>query len=335
MFKKPTLLYLFLSLACYCRAGELELVWVKKILNLAPHNAFTDLTIHNGKWFCVFREGSSHAPGSNGTIRIIQSSDGEFWSNAGVISEKGVDLRDPKISVTPEGRLMILMGGSIYEGEESPGRRKLISARTRVSFSTNGTDWTSPQPVSIPDNNWLWRVSWHKGVGYGFSYNTGVPLEKMKITLWRTKDGINYEKIVSPQTPTNCYPDEATIRFLSDDTMIALVRNDCDIGPAYIGISKPPYEQWRFINSGKPVQGPNFIIVDNMMVYSGRDFAPGPCTVVGFMTTEKCTPVINLPSRGDTSYPGIVWYNNHLWVSYYSTHEDRTSIYLAKLRIKK
>jgi len=46
------------------------------------------------------------------------------------------------------------------------------------------------------------------------------------------------------------------------------------------------------------------------------------------------TKLIKLPSGGDTSYPGLVWHNDMLYVSYYSSHEGKTSIYLAKLKIK-
>ncbi len=333
MLKKLLLLFLLNTL---CYGAEIELVQVKKIWDLAPHNAFTDLIIHKDLWYCVFREGSSHVPGSNGTVRIIRSVDGENWKNAAVISENGVDLRDPKVSIMPDGRLMLLIGGAIYGNTDSQQRRKLVSHQTRVSFSKDGVEWTPPQSISISAMNWLWRVTWNKDVGYGFSYTTGVPLNKMALTLWRTTDGINYTKSASPQLPTNCYPNETTIRFLSDDSMVSLIRNENKNGPAFIGLSKPPYDDWRFVSAGKPVQGPNFIILpDGLMAYSGRDFTPSAQTVVGFMTLEKCVPEVILPSKGDTSYPGMVWHNNYLWVSYYSTHEDKTSIYLAKLKVKK
>ena len=39
------------------------------------------------------------------------------------------------------------------------------------------------------------------------------------------------------------------------------------------------------------------------------------------------------PSSGDCSYPGLVWHDRLLWMSYYSTHEGHTAIYLATVRI--
>jgi hypothetical protein len=47
-------------------------------------------------------------------------------------------------------------------------------------------------------------------------------------------------------------------------------------------------------------------------------------------TLTKC---LKFPSRKDTSYAGIVWSKGLLWMNYYSSHEDKTSIYLAKIHI--
>jgi hypothetical protein len=46
------------------------------------------------------------------------------------------------------------------------------------------------------------------------------------------------------------------------------------------------------------------------------------------------TKLLKLPSGRDTSYPGLVWHDGMLYVSYYSGHEGKTSIYLAKLRVE-
>jgi len=47
----------------------------------------------------------------------------------------------------------------------------------------------------------------------------------------------------------------------------------------------------------------------------------------------KLSEFLRLPSGGDTSYPGMVLHDGILWVSYYASHEGKTSIYLAKVRI--
>jgi hypothetical protein len=45
------------------------------------------------------------------------------------------------------------------------------------------------------------------------------------------------------------------------------------------------------------------------------------------------TEFLTLPSGDDTSYAGMVWHDNFLWVSYYSSHEDKTSVYFAKVSL--
>ena len=49
--------------------------------------------------------------------------------------------------------------------------------------------------------------------------------------------------------------------------------------------------------------------------------------------TGKLTEFLKLPSGGDTSYAGLVFHDGLLWVSYYSSHEGKTSIYLAKVQL--
>ena len=45
------------------------------------------------------------------------------------------------------------------------------------------------------------------------------------------------------------------------------------------------------------------------------------------------TECLQLPSGGDTSYAGLVEHDELIWVSYYSSHEDKTAIYLAKVEV--
>ena len=49
--------------------------------------------------------------------------------------------------------------------------------------------------------------------------------------------------------------------------------------------------------------------------------------------TGKLTELLALPSGGDSSYPGLVWHEGTLFMSYYSSHEGKTAIYLARVRL--
>ncbi len=118
-----------------------ELVSVEKIWDRAPHNAFTDLIRWHDRWYCTFREAEAHV-GGDGRIRVLESADGRRWEPVALLAEEGVDLRDPKLSITPDDRLMIVAGGSVYRGT-----RTLMGRQPRVAFSRDGRRWTAPRRV--------------------------------------------------------------------------------------------------------------------------------------------------------------------------------------------
>src|SRR5262249_21703454 len=140
-----------------------QIVSVARIWDRAPHNAFTDLLRWRGRWYCVFREAEGHV-GGDGKLRVLESADGQAWQPAALVAEEGIDLRDPHLSVTPDDRLMIVAGGSVYRGTKT-----LLGRQPRVAFSKDGRAWTPPRRV-LAEGDWLWRVTWHEGRAYGVSY---------------------------------------------------------------------------------------------------------------------------------------------------------------------
>lgn len=316
---------LSLLLPTASQAAEPEIVSVQKIWDVAPHNAFTDLIRFKGKWFCTFRESQAHV-GGNGKIRLITSTDGDHWTSAALLEEEGVDLRDPKLSITPDGRLMLTIGGSYYEG------KKLLNRRPRVSFSPDGSTWSTPEPV-LADGDWLWRVTWSPdGHAYGTSYRND-PGKPWTLTLFRSADGLKYEKLTELAVPGQ--PNETTLRFLSDGSMMALVRREGGNTRGWIGTSpKPPYTDWSWHEIPERLGGPNFIqLPDGALWAAGRQYDKPYKMHLARMTATTYEPALLFPSGGDCSYPGLVLHDGLLWISYYSSHEGKTSIYLAKVKL--
>lgn len=311
-------------------AAPPQLLSVKKIWDQGSHNAFTDLIRYKGQWFCTFREADDHV-GGDGKLRILKSKDGENWESAALLEETGVDLRDPKLSVAANGKLMIVAGGSIYQGT-----KVLKGRRPRVSFSDDGQRW-SPLERVLAEGDWLWRVTWHKGKAYGVSYTidaAGVPgSSDWAVKLYESKDGVDWSLVTKLDVPGR--PNETTLRFLANDDCVAFVRREAEDKQAWIGVSKPPYREWRWTPSGSQVGGPDFLVLKgNSMIGGGRLYGPDRKnqTAIGPMTLESYKPELTLPSSGDNSYPGFVWQDGVLWMSYYSSHEGKTSIYLARVR---
>ena len=83
-----------------------------------------------------------------------------------------------------------------------------------------------------------------------------------------------------------------------------------------------------------PVGGPEFAILPGgrmvavVRLYNGRQ-RTSICSIDPAAATLAET--LALPSGGDTSYAGLVFHEGLLWVSYYSSHEEKTAIYLAKV----
>ncbi len=300
------------------------LVSVRRIWNRAPHSAFTDLVRFRGKWLCVFREAQGHA-GDAGRIRVLESPDCGAWKTAALLSERGVDLRDPKLSVAPGGRLMLVCGGTAAGG--SPGRRP------RVSFSGNGLTWTPLAPV-LAEGDWLWRVTWFRGKAYGVTYRLRSR-RVWTISLVSSGEGTIYREVC--RLAVTGKPNEATIRFRPDGEALALVRREGGSKRAWIGKSRHPYTRWEWHETGHRVGGPNFIILPGGALWAaGRRYGPeGPRTMIARMDEASLHPVWDLPSGGDCSYPGLAAFAGRFRVSYYSSHEGKSAIYLATLRFAK
>lgn len=334
MFPCPALL--LACLACVLQdepmpasSGAPRLVESRRIWDAAPHSAFTDLVRFEDGWLCTFREGERHVHGADGRIRVLASQDGREWESVALLPEAGVDLRDPKLSVTPDGRAMLVMGGSIY-AEGQPTRR-----RPRVAFSADGRNWGELQPV-LAEGDWLWRVTWHDGRAFGVSYVASA--ENWQLKLFASDDGLDYELVCPLEVPGR--PSEATLRFLPDETLQALVRRDAEEEQAWIGTSRTPYASWEWRSAGMALGGPDFLVVPGRGTWAAgrqrtRDEAGASAnrTVLGRLTATGFEPELCLPSGGDTSYPGMVWFEDELWMSYYSSHEGPTSIYVARIEL--
>jgi hypothetical protein len=322
-------------------ASEPRLVKVSKIWDQGPHNAFTDLIRWRDRWYCTFREADAHV-GGNGRLRVLSSADGERWESVALIAEDGIDLRDPKVSITPDDRLMIVAGGSVYQGTT------LIGRQPRVLFSSDGREWTTPQKV-LSEGEWLWRVTWRSGKAYGVSYNASARQEPQaqaasktgmvrpgpadwKLKLFESADGVAYNLVTHLDVPG--HPNETTLRFVSNDDMIALVRREGGNTFGWIGTSPPPYTRWQWREISHRLGGPNFLLLpDGSLWAAGRSYPGGAKTVLARMSLDRYEPVLTLPSGGDTSYPGLVWDEGQLWMSYYSSHEGKSAIYLARIRV--
>jgi len=304
-------------------ATEATLVDARKIWDQAPHNAFTDLVRFRDRWFCVFREGQGHVS-PDGALRVLTSVDGETWESAALITSPNSDLRDAKITVTPAGQLMLCGAEAMHDQSQK-------THQSLAWFSADGYTWTDKHEIGDP-NFWLWRVTWHGDQAYGVGYGCG-PADR-SVRLYSSRDGKTFETLV-PNLFSEGYPNETAI-VMDGDTAYCLLRRDGTPNTGLIGVARPPYTDWQWQDLGVRIGGPHLIrLPGGRMVAAVRLYDGGARTSLCWLDPEAATltEFLKLPSGGDTSYAGLVFHDEQLWVSYYSSHEGKTSIYLARVEL--
>jgi hypothetical protein len=315
-----------------------ELVEVNKIWDAAAHNAFTDLIHWRGQFYCAFRESKGHAVKNDvGRVRILASADAKTWRSVALLNSSspqlgdlvGWDLRDTHFSVTPDGRLMLV--GGVY---------KASVAGTYVSFCSDedspDVNLTAPRKVLDPPW-WLWTVKWRGDTCWGFAYERLPTKDRTyAVNLMKSTDGINFSVHVPIVINQRGGPCETAIRFDSAGNAYALDRRKA--GSALLGKSCGDLTKWKWYELGgefKNFGGPNLIETPYGWIGGGRMHDGGNNMSLTYIDVENPSMrrILRLPSGGDCSYPGFVWRNNLLYVCYYSTHQGKTSIYLAKVKL--
>jgi hypothetical protein len=183
----------------------------------------------------------------------------------------------------------------------------------------------------------LWRTTWHNQKAYNFGYACG---EKKSLRLYSSTDGKSFETLVE-NLNIKGYPNETSIVF-KGDTAFCLLRCDGENKSGLLGISLPPYTVWNWKDLGVRIGGPAMMLLPegrflaSVRLYGGDDWNPARTSLCWLDSQSgKLTEALTLPSGGDTSYAGMVFHDGILWISYYSSHEEKTAIYLAKVMVGK
>ncbi|WP_213995179.1 exo-alpha-sialidase [Arsukibacterium sp.] len=298
------------------------MVSARCIWQQAEHNAFTDLIWFRQALWCVFREGSEHVS-PDGAFRLLRSADqGQNWHSVALISASDADLRDAKLSVDPNGKLLLLGAGALHNREQQ-------THQSYIWQSADGYSWSAAQPIGEP-NIWLWRMAWQQTLPspcFAVGYRVG---KDRLVRLYQGESPLQ----LAPLTDlySSSYANESGLLFEPDGTALCLLRRDPDNG--LFGQSKPPYTTWQWQDIGWRIGGPQWLqLPDGRLLACVRLYDETVRTSLCWINrqTGKLTEWQTLPSSGDCSYAGMVLRDNTLYISYYSSHEGKTSIYFARL----
>lgn len=327
-----TFLALFLACWVVLAEGRQEppaTVPVTRVWDKAPHNAFPDMIRFKNYFYAAIREGNNHMPDKSGQVRVVRSKNGENWEGVGLLEMDDYDVREARLSVTPDGRVMVLAAAGIYDN----GYQELFPM---VSFSdSKGINFSALERTTMdlePSLDWIWRLTWHKGIGYGVIYQ--IKEGGWESYLLKTADGKHFEKVSQIDTGGN--PNEATVRFDKAGNIYVLVRREADDQMGVIASSGYPYKNWNYEKMRIRLGGPNFLFLDDDRFVVGSRYHQPDGAKTGIFTTDLKGGILStivLPSGGDTSYPGMILHKKSLWVMYYSSHEEKSNIYLAKIPV--
>ena len=235
--------------------------------------------------------------------------------------------------MAPDGDLLLLMGASRYEGTELLGRTSKVARwRPRAGADLELVDVRIDPEIAGPVD-WLWRLTWIGSTAYGVVYQPEGDVWRQHLVA--IEDGVEARAVATWDLDQR--PSEATLRALPDGSMAALVRRE---GNAMIGSAPPPFTEWTWSELPVSLGGPELLVLDDgrMLAAGRRSEGEGGWrkrTAIGRVDLAgNWTELAVLPSGGDTSYPGMVLEGSELLVSYYSSHEGKSAIYLARLRLE-
>lgn len=286
---------------------------------------FPDLIRFRGHWYCVFREGLVHGNDDSGRARLIRSADGENWESVTLFEWKGGDVRDPRLSITPEGALMI--NSSIYflshRGTPNSELEHEVTRQSVTWLSRDGETWSTAHACPTGVNNWRWDVTWYGGMGYSVAY-TGKDGHG---ALYRTRDGRSWRMLKDGFFPESGGT-EAALAFPNPNLAICLARQPSTkdgVVDAKLGIGRgPTWQAWEWMslkldwNDGKPTDakrgvatfaGPKLLVLsDGRLVATGRNLGLWLVEPETARLTKFAEPIGN-------SYPGLVEYDGKLWMT--------------------
>ena len=166
-------------------------------------------------------------------------------------------------------------------------------------------------------------------------YRTDRDRTQRILRFYKSSDGLAYKSLID-EVNVDHGVGEDRILFLSDGSALCLLRHETGSKNGFLGKSRPPFTQWQWQELSQRIGGPNMIqLPDGRIIAATRLYSPRTRTSLSWIDPEAgtMTECLELPSGGDTSYAGLVLHDGLLWISYYSSHEGKTCIYLAKVKL--
>ena len=320
-----------------------------EVVNDGLHNAFTDLIFWNDDFYLVYRSAHSHID-AHSKLVVLSSPNARSWEKLAGLALSGGDVRDPKLAIIGN-RLFLyaLKNVNIIAWPDS----------TVFSTSEDGKIWLPWQAVR--PQGWLFgRPRTPDGLTW---YVAAYSDQRKQTALFQSKDGKNWEEVSVIYSGE--HQSEAEIIFTQDGSLAAVIRLEGQSSTSVnstastlIASARPPYLNWSSTHSYVTrMDGPVLFTYGNSIFAAGRSEPENGIlfgtrgglfnkkrTSIFWVSSLGLKKITDLPSEGDTSYPGIVIRGDEAYLSYYTNdiHKDlpwllgqfsATSIRIAKLNL--
>jgi hypothetical protein len=312
---------------------------VRKVFDDGDHNAFTDLCRYRGRIYLTFRScPDGHMVFASSRIIVLVSDDGLDWEQVVQFSVPQRDPRDPHFLVLGQ-RLFVYTGTWLVPPGDAP--RDLNDHLGYAISTTDGSSWEGPVMLEGTYGHYIWRAAARDGRAYlcgrrRLNFAAGWEAESnaeiIQGAMLESDDGIVWRHSA---LFTREHGDETAFLIATDGALLALARGTQGC-PARICRSTPPYDTWTRTPLDRNVGGPLLARWGDAILVGGRRTVEpeGPRTALSWLVDDGLVDVAELPSSGDNSYPGFVELDaSRALLSYYSSHEETTSIYLAELSL--
>lgn len=310
------------------------------------HNAFTDLCRYRGRIYLAFRScPDGHGVHPSSSIIVLVSDDGKSWEEVHRFGVEKRDVRDPHFLVF-QGKLFVYTG-TWYCGDTSPKKYEMNKLLGYAAWTDDGRAWHGPEMLEGTYGHYTWRAATHAGKAYLCArrkrhfVETATRAERdpvVESAMLESDDGLVWRRRALFQER---YGNETAFLFEKDGAVLAVARSGGGRN-AQVCRSRPPYRQWQRVDLGRYIGGPLLARWKGHSLVGGRKTLSGkPVAALCWLLGDTLHEFAELPSGGDTSYPGFVTLDGgRALVSYYSSHERDgdgrtiTAIYLAELEIE-
>jgi hypothetical protein len=325
-------------------AANAEELSLTKIHDDGTYNAFTDLAKFQGLFYCTFRSAISHGGASHnvlGEIVVIRSEDTKVWDEIARFSSVGVDLRDPKLLVSPEDI-------RVYAVDCRQRPQGTIQYSNVAWTSRDGRTWSEGRPMG--PGYIFWRPKMNAGKFYVPAYVRRPGYCGVDVLV--SDDGYDWQVQSTPLPPVTVqdetlWANETEILFLENGKALLFARRGnsgtpnpklARFGGFRAGIvlqsDAATLTQWEVLDQSTYFHCPAAVEHKGRIFLAGRDKLEkddGRVTETGrlweFVPGEGFTELFNFKTHGDSSYMGVAAEGEELLVSYYSTHEGMTAYY--------